>query len=108
YKLEGGIAQSMPGEAAPEQVQYTPTERVTRGREVYNQVCAACHMPEGQGVPGAFPPLAEADYLNQDPARAARVVAHGLQGEITVNGQTYNNIMPRPALTASQAANVLT
>src|SRR5690606_29280692 len=74
YKLEGGIAQSMPGDAPPEPQSYTPSERVSRGREVYSQVCAACHMPEGQGVPGAFPPLAGSDYLNEDPIRAARVV----------------------------------
>jgi len=29
-----------------------------RGKQVYQQVCAACHGPDGKGVPGAFPPIA--------------------------------------------------
>ncbi len=33
---------------------------VSRGEKVYATNCVACHQPNGQGVPGAFPALAQA------------------------------------------------
>jgi len=33
------------------------TELTTRGEQVYNANCAACHQPTGLGIPGAFPAL---------------------------------------------------
>lgn len=33
-------------------------ELVTRGEKLYQANCAACHQPNGRGVPGAFPALA--------------------------------------------------
>ena len=32
-------------------------ELMTRGEEVYNLSCAACHMVDGTGIPGVFPAL---------------------------------------------------
>ena len=65
------------------------------GKATYTKVCAACHQPEGQGVPGAFPPLAGSDYLaNASSEKLAAHVVHGLQGEIKVNGTPYNGVMP--------------
>lgn len=75
---------------------------------VYTRVCMACHQPEGQGIPMAFPPLAAADYLNADADRAIATVIHGLQGKVTVNGATFDSIMPALALDDEQVANVLT
>lgn len=107
YLPEGGAVQSMPDVTpAPAKV-LTPQERVEQGKNVYAANCAACHMPDGSGVPHAFPPLAEADYLNGDVARAIRAVGEGLSGEITVNGQPYNNIMPKLNLSTDKIANVM-
>ena len=33
------------------------------GKEIYTDFCMQCHMTNGEGVPGAFPPLANSDYL---------------------------------------------
>jgi len=68
----------------------------------------ACHQPEGQGIPKAFPPLAKSDYLNSDVKRAISNVIHGLQGKVTVNGETYESIMPQLGLNDEQVANALT
>lgn len=65
-----------------------------RGRQVYNTYCSACHQPNGRGVPNQFPPLAGSDWvLTEGPNRIIRIVLHGLQGPITVNGVGYNNVM---------------
>ena len=37
---------------------YTLAELKTEGEKVYGRTCAACHQPNGQGLPGAFPALA--------------------------------------------------
>ena len=59
-------------------------------------------------MPGVFPPLAKSDYLMADKARAIRGVIKGQSGEITVNGQKYNGVMPSVLLTDEQIAHVLT
>ena len=65
-----------------------------KGIDVYTKSCVACHGKDGQGVPGAFPPLANNPYVAKDRAYPALVALFGLTGPIEVNGQTYNGIMP--------------
>jgi nitrite reductase (NO-forming) len=110
YMPEGGAIQQLPVDAAPaaRAVATTVAERVEAGRRIYSQSCMACHMTNGEGLANVFPPLAGADYLNEDPNRAIRTILHGLSGEVTVNGVKYNNIMPAQVLSDEQVANVLT
>lgn len=108
YQPEGGAIQELPQEERTIPTASTIQERIEFGRETYMSVCQACHMADGTGIEGAFPPLAESDFLNEDVDRAISAVVNGLQGEITVNGETYNGIMPRQNLTDEEVANVLT
>ncbi len=108
YLPEGGAIQSVEGDAPRQAPAANRAERIERGRRIYSNVCAACHQPSGAGVAGAFPPLAESDYLNADKLRAIRVVAEGLEGEIRVNGQSFNSTMPALNLSDEDVANVLT
>jgi mono/diheme cytochrome c family protein len=64
-----------------------------KGKAIYEANCAACHGANGQGVPGAFPPLAGNPHL-ADANHILNVLKNGLQGPLTVNGQTYNGQMP--------------
>ena len=70
--------------------------------------CATCHQPVGQGLANKYPPLAHSDFLNADKNQAIRVLLHGRQGEIVVNGVTYNNTMPAFPLGDEDIANALT
>ncbi|WP_438695862.1 copper-containing nitrite reductase [Winogradskyella ouciana] len=83
-------------------------EQMKFGKQTYMQTCFACHQAEGQGIPNAFPPLANSDYLNADVERAIDVVVNGLSGEITVNGEKYNSVMTKQLLSSEDVANVLT
>ncbi|HEY8962481.1 MAG TPA: c-type cytochrome, partial [Luteolibacter sp.] len=65
-----------------------------RGSQVFSHTCIACHGDDGKGVPGAFPPLDGSDWLTGDPSIPVRIVSHGLQGPIEVNGQKFNSVMP--------------
>lgn len=90
----------------------TPTQskkdRINRGKALYSLNCAACHQPNGQGIPQAFPPLASSDYLNADIARAIGTVTGGLQGKVKVNGQDYNGVMPAFNLSDEEISSILT
>jgi nitrite reductase (NO-forming) / hydroxylamine reductase len=83
--------------------------RTAAGRGVYQKFCQACHGVEGQGLPGAFPPVADSDWIAANTDQLVNVVLNGLSGPITVNGKQYNAVMPPMAyLSDADAANVLT
>ncbi|MEO6001939.1 MAG: copper-containing nitrite reductase [Opitutus sp.] len=83
--------------------------QMERGNKVFLTTCFACHLATGEGIPGVFPPLAASDFLNADKDRAVRIVMKGLSGPITVNGKSYNNIMPPQAqLNETEIADVVT
>ncbi|PKA25315.1 copper-containing nitrite reductase [Leptospira meyeri] len=107
YLPEGPAIQRMVTEVKPKVSAKTPKEILANGERVYKSVCAACHMKEGQGVVGVFPPLAKSDYLNADKTRAIQILKKGLSGPITVNGQKYNNVMPHLELSNEEIASVL-
>ena len=50
------------------------------GAAQFAQNCAACHQPQGQGIPGAFPALAGNKFVAGDPKGPAWVVTHGRGG----------------------------
>lgn len=108
YLPEGGVIQEI-GQAAPKQKKaVTLEEKIAGGKRIYQTSCFACHQSDGQGLNGAFPPVAKSDYLNKDKKRAISAVIHGLEGPIKVNGKDYNSIMPAQMLSDEDAANVLT
>ena len=79
-----------------------------RGERVYKTNCAACHQSSGQGIAGAFPPLAKSDFLNAGKIRAIETVLQGRQGKLIVNGQEFNGVMPSWSLSDDEIANLLT
>ena len=107
YLPEGGAVQSLNGGSPKKAPAQTLEEQVAAGQRVYDQNCAACHQPNGEGVPAAFPPLAKSDFLLEDKQRAISVVLNGRQGEIKVNGKTYVGAMPAVKLDDESTANVV-
>ena len=77
------------------------------GASVYKKTCIACHQAQGNGVVGAFPPLAKSDYLMADKNRAIKQIINGSGGEMIVNGETYNSIMPAQELTDEEVRDVM-
>ena len=92
-----------------EAVEYIDSASVKypEGEAVYNKTCVACHQAGGEGVVGAFPPLAQSDYLLEDKHRAIYQVIHGSSGAMVVNGETYNTIMPPQELTDQEVMDVI-
>ncbi|MBV9719997.1 MAG: cytochrome c [Candidatus Eremiobacteraeota bacterium] len=65
------------------------------GAVVYAANCSSCHQANGEGVPGAFPPLAGNSTVTGNPAAVITIVSDGLEGRLVVDGQAYSGIMPR-------------
>lgn len=82
--------------------------QIRQGETVYRTKCKACHGMDGEGRGDNFPPVASSDYLNDDHNRAVITVINGLNGKITVNGKTYDSMMPSVTLSDGEVADVLT
>lgn len=108
YLPEGGTIQDMTGPAPTQVPAKNLSERIQHGKRVFEGTCMACHQSNGEGVAGAFPPLAKSDFLNANRKRAMQIVAGGLTGPVTVNGKTFNSVMPAQQLSDEDIANVLT
>lgn len=107
YLPEGGAIQKVV-DSEKVSVATNLADQIKLGKNIYQQNCAACHQPDGKGIPGAFPPLANSDYFNADWKRAIDIVKNGKSGSITVNGSVYNGVMPAMGLSDADIANVLT
>jgi len=84
-------------------------EQMKRGAAVYARTCIACHQPTGLGLPPVFPPLANAPIVAGNPELPVKFILPGLMGPITVNGMTYNSMMPPVAgVSDADIADVLT
>ncbi len=107
YRPEGSAVQSVDKKVV-EVKAANLEEKIKFGKRVYDANCMACHQPNGQGIPSAFPPVAKSDYLNEDPLRGVRAIVHGLEGPIKVNGESFNSVMPAMQLSDDEIANVMT
>lgn len=79
------------------------------GKTLYMTHCSNCHQPDGKGLGQLYPPLAKSDYLMKDPVKTVCIIKNGLEGEIIVNGKTYNQPMPaHDNLTNIEIAEIIT
>lgn len=86
-----------------------PAPKTDEGKAIYMKYCMACHQRDGSGVPGMYPPVQNADWVIGDKKRLIHAMLNGLDGEIVVNGETYNQMMPKQDfLSDKQIAQVLT
>jgi nitrite reductase (NO-forming) len=87
----------------------TKEQQVKAGEVLFKGTCSACHQDTGAGIANVFPPLAKSDYLLADRKRAIGVALNGLSGPVTVNGASYNSVMPPMSqLNDDEIANILT
>lgn len=70
------------------------TQDSVDGGKLYTANCLACHQATGAGLPGVFPPLAGSEWVNGEPAVLVQILLHGVTGELTVDGTSYNGQMP--------------
>lgn len=65
-------------------------------------------MEDGSGLEGLIPPLAQADWVQQNQDQLACIIRYGMEAEIVVNGKKYKEKMPGvPQLTDFEVTNVI-
>ena len=84
---------------------------VALGEQTYAN-CQGCHQANGAGLPPVFPPLADhlPDVFAAEGGRSylANTLLYGVQGQIQIDGRSYNGVMPAWAqLSDAQIAAVL-
>ena len=108
YLPEGGAVQTMPATDEKPAKPLTKEEKLVLGKALYVSTCQACHQADGKGIEKAFPPLTKSDYFASDPMKIIEVITHGLSGPVTVNGKSFNSVMPKQTLSDKQVASVAT
>lgn len=78
------------------------------GKEIYGKNCATCHQPDGQGLRGVIPPLAQSDFLKDNQELIPCLLRFGTQDTIRVNGRHYPPQMPAHLISNLEMAEVLT
>ncbi|WP_109829266.1 c-type cytochrome [Reichenbachiella versicolor] len=80
---------------------------IAKGEELYLANCIHCHQADGSGLAAVIPPV-NSDFSIKNKAFSICVIKNGLQGEIEVEGQTYNGNMPSVAFTDLELAELIT
>jgi cytochrome c oxidase subunit 2 len=55
-------------------------ELMTDGKRVYEAVCAACHMPNGEGLAGVFPAIKGSKIATEDQQAHIDIIVYGKAG----------------------------
>lgn len=80
-----------------------------QGEQLYVKHCSNCHQKNGEGLGRVYPPLNVSDYLDQNLDQVLCQMKYGKQGEIIVNGISYNMEMKGVAsLTELEIAEIAT
>ena len=74
-----------------------------RGKTLYHgeAACIGCHGADGLGLPNLGLPLDESEWVTGDAERLTKILLHGLNGPISVNGKDYNPLAAMPGLGAN-------
>ncbi len=92
-RINGFLA--WPGRAydAPAQLTSDQEQLFARGARLY-AYCQGCHGADGEGMGSQYPPLAGSPRVLGDAGLLTRVLLHGLEGQLTREGRTFNESMP--------------
>lgn len=80
---------------------------IASGKEVYTDFCMQCHRTDGKGDEINFPPLDGSNWLKDKTTQSIHAIKFGQTGEITVNGNKFNNSMPEMGLSNQEVADVM-
>jgi mono/diheme cytochrome c family protein len=66
----------------------------SKAETLYLQYCASCHKENGLGVKGTFPSLQNSQTVVLNPKELIKKILIGSTGPATINGITYDSVMP--------------
>lgn len=83
------------------------TASIKRGKGIYSDLCVTCHLPNGKGIAGTYPPLDGSNWLTEKREESIRGVKYGMKGPIEVNGEKYDNVMTPMGLSDQEVADAM-
>jgi cytochrome c6 len=89
-ETEGATEADGAADAADAVVVDLPEDWFDQGAAAYLDNCSACHQPAGQGIEGAFPPLAGNAFVQGHADALIRLVLHGRAGMPAFGGSLDN------------------
>ncbi len=95
-RLRGRRAFTWPGdEVAAGLKPLSPSQiaAMEKGQAFYPK-CGTCHGPDGAGTTGLAPALAGVEWVTGPPEWLGRIILQGLAGPVSVNGETWQGVMP--------------
>lgn len=83
---------------------------MVEGMVLYRKHCGNCHWNDGEGFKELYPPLKDADYLqNTTPLDWVCSIRYGNEDPLVINGKEYTQPMPaQEFLTALEIAEIVT
>lgn len=106
--LSSGVTQELAEYLAARQLPHLAAAHQGKlGATLYVAKCAACHGRQGEGQPGAYPPLKGSEWLHATPSRLPEILTEGLRGPITVRGEAWDAIMLPPGLSSEAEVNAV-
>lgn len=80
-----------------------------QGEQLYIRHCSNCHQKDGTGLGKLYPPLNKSDFMDNSVEEVICLIRNGRDGELKVNGVTYNQPMPPiPTLSDLEIAEIST
>ncbi len=86
-----------PGDPRPGGARALTAEEEARrqtGEALFLASCAACHGPDGRGLPDLAPSLVRSPWVRDADDWIVRIVLQGLTGPVLVGGREWNRTMP--------------
>jgi len=84
------------------------TKGYKRGGELYEAYCSDCHMSDGSGLEGLYPPINDSDYIKKHKLDLVCIIRYGFEKDIMVKGKSYNQKMNGfPKIAESDIANIV-
>lgn len=82
--------------------------RFEQGARLYGTLCASCHQPSGLGEPGKAPSLRGARFVLGSEERLTRILLHGIEGPLEIEGTIWSQEMPAPIASDAELAALMT
>ncbi|MDZ7683481.1 MAG: c-type cytochrome [Fodinibius sp.] len=86
----------LPGLERPTEVPYNDkgNPEILNGQRLFVTNCASCHGTKGQGIKDVYPSVVDTKWVSGSPSIPMRILLHGLEGQLQVNGTEYSGYMP--------------
>ena len=90
-----GLARTVPTpKTETASTQTVKVDEKSKGAQVYAQICAACHMPDGNGVPSMQPSLVTSAVVKGNVDTLIRTVLEGPAAVLPADREKFQVVMP--------------